>query len=311
MASLLRLNPLLLQRVAYAPRPAIHAMGAFLHLSAEALRPDATIAATLHERDPRDLLRCAIPNAPPKLFRALDRAGDHVRERSFYERLGVLCATPLAETLLSGGPLNDARLHWAEALLSADPAVLQLRAVLAPRTSDIEAIDILVAFLRAHDAFQEDDLGLPNGAGLPAVVRRFQTALDRIEAPSPGFELTTPFRIVRTVRELREAGKLLKNCLSDVRSHGAEHWFRLASGSAVYVVSDAPLMLSVIQQVAPGLWVLESLEGPENDLVEPGTKELLVNAIRSAGVGLVRQTPFRALRSLSSANRLVDFEDSA
>src|ERR1700722_2987541 len=94
---LLRLNPSLLQRVAFAPRPAIHSIGAFLHLCPDADRSDTEVAAILNDRDPRDLLRSAIPSAPPRLYRALDRAGDHVHEKSYYESLAPLCVGPLAD----------------------------------------------------------------------------------------------------------------------------------------------------------------------------------------------------------------------
>jgi hypothetical protein len=208
---LLRLNPSLLQRVAFAPRPAIHSIGAFLHLSPEACRPDSTVAAILDQRDPRELLRCAIPNAPPRLFRALDRAGDQVRERSYYERLATLCAGPLGEMLLSGGPLSDRRLDHVEGLLKMDPAILSLKAILNHSMIRIMAIEIVIIFLRAHGVFDEAEFRLPDGAGLPAILRRLQKALDRIGAPPPSFSLPPPFRIIRTVGDLRRVGKLLNN----------------------------------------------------------------------------------------------------
>jgi hypothetical protein len=308
MATLLRRRPSLLARVTYAPRSALHGLGAFLFLAPEAHQDDATVAEMLDEQNPRDLLRFAIPNAPPKLYRALDRAGDCVRQQSFYVRLAVLCGGPLGDLLLSGGPLNEARFDWAEKLLQADPAVFRLRAVLT-RTSQIEAVDALVSYLRAHGAFEDGDLKMPDGAGLAAVMRRLQRGLDRVEAPAPGFKLAPPFQIIRTVSELREAGKRLKNCVSDVRSYGAENWFRLGEGRLVYITSQAPPMLAAVRQVAPRLWHLEELEGLENELVEPDSRELFVGALRSAGVRLTGQTPFRALRSLCTPNRLDDCEE--
>jgi hypothetical protein len=121
-AKLLKVRPSLLDTVAFAPRTAIHAIGAFLYLAPQAERPDSTVAAMLENDDPRDLLRQAIPNTPDRLYRALDRAGDQVRERSFYERLGAICSGPLGGAPLANGLLNNVRLGRAEAILGMNPS---------------------------------------------------------------------------------------------------------------------------------------------------------------------------------------------
>ena len=82
VASLIRARPTLVARLIVAPREAVHAVGAFLHLAPGAALPDAEVAATINDSDPRDLLRAALPGCPPRLYRALDRAGDTVRERA-------------------------------------------------------------------------------------------------------------------------------------------------------------------------------------------------------------------------------------
>src|SRR4051794_6403919 len=95
VAALMRARPSLVARLVVAPREAVHAVGAFLHLAPAAALPDAEVAALIDDGDPRGLLRAALPGCPPTLYRALDRAGDRVRERRFYERLGGICAGPL------------------------------------------------------------------------------------------------------------------------------------------------------------------------------------------------------------------------
>jgi hypothetical protein len=309
MAILLRLNPLLLQRVVYAPRPAIHAMGAFLHLSPEALQSDATVAAMLEASNPRDLLRSAIPNALRKLYRALDRAGDHVLDKSCYQRLATLCASPLANFLVSGGSLNPRRLGRLEALLEMDPIIRSLPVVWDREWYEIESINSVITFLRAHGAFDEADFKLPHEAGLPAVLRKFQKAFDRIEAPAPTFSLSPPLRIVRTVGELRGVGKLLNNCVRNFRSFGTDHWFRLASREAIYIATDVPPMLAALRKVGPNLWFLDEVEGPENTDILSDRKAMLTNALRTAGVRLVRESPAHALRALGARHCLAECED--
>lgn len=96
MAAFIRARPLLIARLIVAPPQAIHAIGAFLHLAPDASRPDAEVAAIIGERDPRDLLSAALPGCPARLYRALDRAGDRVRPKLFYERLAAVSRGPSA-----------------------------------------------------------------------------------------------------------------------------------------------------------------------------------------------------------------------
>jgi hypothetical protein len=311
VAKMLRFNPLLMRRVMYAPRPVIHSIGAFLHLSPLASQSDIRVATLLEETDPRELLRSAIPNAPPRLYRALDRAGDHVLDKSFYERLAALCNGPLSDLLLSSGSLSRRRLDRLEALLKMDPVIISLPCIWDRQLCEIEAVNAIIIFLRAHSALNAADFKLPEEAGLPAILRRLQMALDRIRAPAPSFSLSLPLRIIRTVGEMRGIGKLLNNCVRNLRSFGTHHWFRLISGETVYIYSDAPPMLAALRNVGPDLWHLDEIEGPENADVLCDTKKMLSNALREAGVRLVRESPAHALRVLGAGQTLIECEDDA
>jgi hypothetical protein len=305
IAACFRVRPSLLVRVAFAPRCAVHALGAFLHLAPDADRTDAEVAAILDESDPRELLRSAIPNAPKELYNALDRAGDHVRERSYYERLGALCVSPLGGHLLSDGPLDEARLGWAESLLRSDPAVLRLQSLLS-RGIDIEAVNTIVAFLRAHDAFLEDDLQMPDGAGVPAVIHRLQIALNRIEAPSPAFSLAPPYRLIRSIGELGHTGKALN---IRVRYGGNRNWFKLAEGSTVFVVGDEPHFLAAVRCVGPTVCVIDEMTGPNNANVEEVTKAKLIDALRAEGLRVLHYDPSDAFSTLSHRFHITDSEN--
>src|SRR3712207_4982897 len=76
VAALIRKRPRLIARLMVAPREAVHAYAAYLHLAPDASRPDEEVAEAILSGDPRDLLRAALPGCPPGLYRALDRAGD-------------------------------------------------------------------------------------------------------------------------------------------------------------------------------------------------------------------------------------------
>ena len=105
VAGLLRVRPGLIPRLVVAPREVIHSVGAYLYLAPEATQPDELVAAVIDDSHARDLLRAAMPDYPPRLYRALDRAGDRIREKRFFERLGALCAGPFAVALLAADEL--------------------------------------------------------------------------------------------------------------------------------------------------------------------------------------------------------------
>jgi hypothetical protein len=62
VASLIRSRPILIARLITAPPEAIHSVGAYLHLSPDARKPDATVAVIITNTHPRDLLAAALPD---------------------------------------------------------------------------------------------------------------------------------------------------------------------------------------------------------------------------------------------------------
>jgi hypothetical protein len=96
VAKLVRARPILIPRLILAPREAVHAIGAFLHLAPDAALTDAEIAEIINDTNPRKILRAALPDCPRRLYRVLDRAGDRVLAKRFYERLGRVCRGPFA-----------------------------------------------------------------------------------------------------------------------------------------------------------------------------------------------------------------------
>jgi hypothetical protein len=172
------------------------------------------VAVILEDSDPRDLLRAALPGCPPTLYRALDRAGDRVHGRAFYERLGEVTRSPFGDALLQNGLLNEGRIRYFEALSKMDPLMASLRRALPEASHTVEAIDCILTYLRAYNALSDGDLDLPPSSGMAAVVRRLRRALGRIPAPDPGFFPPAPFRLVVTTEELQRIGKAFGNCVA-------------------------------------------------------------------------------------------------
>jgi hypothetical protein len=303
VAALVRARPILIARLIVAPREAVHSIGAFLYLAPDAARPDAEVATIINDSDPRDLLRTALPGCPSRLYRALDRAGDHVRDRRFYERLGDIAGSPLGTALFDSELLDDARLSYFETLRAMDPIVASLRGAVPESNYHIEAVDSLIAFLRAHDALTDDDLRLPPRAGLAALVRRLQRALGRIPAPDPGFLSPPPYRQIRSTTELQRIGRTYGNCLSLSQWHGAQHWFHLLRGTAVYLISDEPPLLVALRRVGGGIWLLDQQFGPRNAAPPRGARSALLRDLAAAGLRVVATDPQDALGRLDSEAR--------
>jgi hypothetical protein len=302
ISALVRARPILIARLIVAPREAIHAIGAFLHLAPEADGPDAEVATIINDTDPRELLRRALPGCPARLYRALDRAGDKVHERNFYERLGAVARGPFGEALLDG-VIDEARISYFEALSGMDPAIVALRRALPEATYWVEAVDCLVALLRAHDVLRDDDLRLPPRSGLPAVVRRLRAALSRIEAPEPGFEPPPPFRLIRTTHELQCIGKVYGNCVALPRWSAAEHHIRLLTGTGAYLVADAPPLLAALRRVANGVWYLQQIAGPRNKTAPADVKAALLRDLTATGLRIVAADPQSSLARLEQEAR--------
>jgi hypothetical protein len=298
VAALLRIRPSLTARLIVAPRSAIHATGAFLYLAPDAARSDAEAAMLIDDADPRQLLRLAMPACPPRLYRALDRAGDRLNGKDFYQRLSTIASGPHAAALLAGGPVNESRLCFFEALSQMDPAVAALRGGLRDDKYLCAGIDCLVALLRAHGALHDGDLTLPPQAGLPAVARRIRTVFGRIQAPSPGFTVPAPFSLVRTTIELQRVATAFKNCVALPQWSAAQYHLGLIKGDIVFLTADEPRLLAALHRVAHGVWHLDQIVGPANAAAPKDVEVALVASLKAQGLRVVTVDPQTALGRL-------------
>jgi hypothetical protein len=248
-------------------------------------------------------LSAALPGGSPRLYKALDRAGDRVHERQFYERLGLISRGPFGDALLNSGNLDYGRLALFESLSDMDPLVISLRGALGEAQYLVEGADCLLAFLRARGALDEREFRLPPKAGLPALVRRFQAALGRIPAPDPGFEPPHPYRLVSTTAELQRIGKAFRNCVALPNWHAAQHHFRLLDGSGVYLVADEPALLAALRRVDGGLWLLEQVAGPKNKAPPRGAQAALLRDLAALGLKIVSTDPQSAFSRLDGEAR--------
>jgi hypothetical protein len=111
-------------------------------------------------------------------------------------------------------------------------------------------------------------------------------------------------RLVATIGELRDIGRKFSNCLAKVVLGGTHHWFDLASGTAIYLITEhPPLLLIELRRVGPSLWHIEQMTGPENAPLSFALRQAMEQKLREAGIRLVEVSPGYAISNLDRAAR--------
>lgn len=297
VATLVRARPLLIARLIVAPPEAIHAIAAFLHLAPDAARSDGDVAEVINGTDPRKLLNMALPDCPRRLYRALGTVGDRVLSKRFYERLGAVCYGEFVDAFL-GGDLTDARITYYEALSRMDPAMAVLRHALRENSYTVEAVDTVVSMLRSRGALRDDEMRLPPRAGMRAVARRISKALSRLAAPSPGFVVPAPFRLVRDTDELERLARRFENCLGLHDWNAAKYHINMIQGTTLVLTSDDPPLIAALHRVAADVWQFEQCMGPKNASPPAGVQSGLIRDLSAAGLRIVRTDPHSALATI-------------
>ena len=296
---LLKHRPTLARSLLCAPPRAMHAVAAFLHHAPDSRGADAVVALHIEEADPRALLRSALPAAPPRLYRALDRCGGRVRKAVFYARIASAADGPFADLLLDSTDLiDDNRLDRIESLAEMDPVIWRLpRAVLAER-GQVDAIESIRRLLEACGVDADSLLtDLPHDAGMAAVTRRLMRAVDGLRAPDVSISLPQPTRLIESVADLRRIGRDLRVCVQSAEHQGAVHWIRLVTGASVYVLMAEPRTLIELQPIARNVFTVAQLGHEDNQPVARPVTKAIHAALRDAGLVIVRN-PAGALAHL-------------
>jgi hypothetical protein len=293
-------RPELSRVIMCAPRRALHAYAALFHAVGE--RGDSESAERILHEDPRAILRSVMPDAPAKLYRALDRAPDRVQEVDFYPRLYAASLGPFASLLFDNGSNIDRRLlDWIDDLAVMDPAIQRLPHALIANPAVARSIGVLLHLLRAHGANATID-GLGRGANVRAVLRRIVGVLDHLTAPDMQVPIPGGMRRVGTIGDLRDLGRQWGLCVATPLHRGAEHWMRLLDGTSIYLASTDPLspILVELRRIAPGVWSVAEATGVGSHPLTPGAGSALHRRLSAAGIELVGKLPSDALVALAS-----------
>jgi hypothetical protein len=183
-------------------------------------------------------------------------------------------------------------------VLTLDPSLARIPNILRISQHNVEALSVLIGFLRAQGTFRQSDLQLPPEAGISGIVGRLLRSLDNVAAPSVAFDVLPPFHLIRSVGELRRTGSELKNCIGQMERFSTPHWMSLASGDALYVTRSEPPLLACVRRCGDDLWYLSEVAGLDNGKIDEDARLALVSALRASGISLLPDDPARALSIL-------------
>lgn len=243
-----------------------------------------------------------MPNCDPRLYKRLDACGPTVWSKQSYERLASIAAGPLFEVLLAAGrPVDPLFVRYVERLAEADTAVQRLPPRLLADQTETESVIAVVALLRAHGLAVDRALaGLPQGAGLDAVVRRLRRLLNTLHAPPLPRPLPLGVRQIGTVAALRALGRSLDLCVKEALHGGADYWMRLVEGTSIFLILEDSVTLVELRRVGPDLWTLGDAKRASNRQPLPSTRRTLTASLTAAGWRLIDLDPVNALVTLAA-----------
>ena len=294
-------RPQLARRLALAPRRVLHVMSAFICHCLQEDRSTASIAADLDVRDIRHLLRHALPNAHPRLYRQLDKVTSQSMPLAFYQRLNKLLYGPASNILLDSKRIHPHFLGIIEQIES-DPVLLAAQKAIGTSEGNLHLIASVLAFLRTTKLASEIE-SLPVGSGWNAIERRIEADFRVAVAPPLPFRCPAGWRWVQTMADLLEIGKRMGNCIAGLGGGGDGHFCHFVTGGEVFLVSDSePLTLAAVRNLGSSLWTIQEVgsvprrgrSAPLPDLFSPLRMSLL-----EIGHFLLETSPASALEAIS------------
>ena len=295
VVQLLRAEPALGARLAFAPPRALHAIAAWLHYAQRACLPEAVLRDRLGMA-PRSLLQEALPEAPPRLFHLLDRCQTPVWQLGGYAGLARLVQQGYEDLLPRTGPIRHGQvLHALGVLDMEQPLRNTARAAGSPDGRDHLAS--VVAWLRAARMLTRIE-ALPRSAG-PAALARADGG--RLEAHPLDFPLPEGWRRILGAEELWQVGRRMRLCVAPGEFGSGDLMISMLMNRSGILLHEDPPALAQIREMPAGLWCLDQIRGPGNSAV-PALSSSLLEALQAAGVTLVPRSLQDALDHLLAEN---------
>lgn len=294
VADLVRHAPALAWRLTLLPARGMHATAVTLHASAAAGEVTADLARRLADTHPRLLLRDAMPDTHPRLYRLLDRAPAPAWNAERNADLNTLLHSPAAEIVLDAADVTPDLIGETRRLLAQDPLVRRARRALTTGYQR-EQFAAVVAVLRGLGLLR-DLLGLPDGAGARAVARRVRADFGRAVAPDDdGFPIPAGWVRITRLGDLWAHGKRLRLCLDATHYGAGRYALRLISGASVFLHHAGEDAVAEVHRGPGDTWRIEEVRKRSNALVRDSVRRALVADLAAAGLVLLASDPANAL----------------
>jgi hypothetical protein len=285
MARLLRNRPALAAQLMFAPPRNVHGVCAFLSLHPLAAGSDAEVAAML-EQDPRDLLKLALPDAPARLYRALDRTGNIAHSGTYYQRLCRLANSHLGHVILDKGtgPITERSVGKLERLLTMHPVIQKLPKVLEYRGYHLHVAQLTIQLALTYGVLSGEEILHCQQNSLRSLAKWLIVAIDKIKTPDVGFVVGAGYRVLTSIGEVRRVGRMtFKNCLGNF-DFSDRKFHDMAQGHLIFIEGFDPPLIAEVRQILASTWTLGEVRDVSNAPVDDDDKNALIAALELAGL---------------------------
>jgi hypothetical protein len=286
VVTLMRLHPGLMQRMTLAPLPAFHSYALYLSLIPPEERMFAKeLAAHLHDSDPRALLREALPDADPRLWKMLSRLPLSVLKPESYVRLDRIMRSPVADVALQIAPFDQNTLAFLDELTRLDPMVMLAHRALRQSVRLARVLHSALQILRRLEVL-EDDTALRRVMPRlkPDNIDRFlRRRFGRAVLNVPILPSDSNLRAISRLSELFALGYRFKNCLPRRK----DLWWGLLTGSYLFFewCGEEPAAFN-IERGPADTYALSEIAGPDNATISEATRSLIRDELLRVGIEL-------------------------
>jgi hypothetical protein len=227
------------------------------------------------------LLRLALPNAVPHLYRLMQRAGAPAWDLTTYRDLNRILCSPLEDLITDAPSLSPKLISQTIALLQEDPILWRVRHAL-PHAPQRKGLGTIVALARHLGLIDQLDT-LREGASLRIIRRCIKADLGHIQSPAGPVEAPLGWRQIHTLGELWALGRRLALCLNPDLWQAADYAGVFAAGSRVYLHCAAQDVIAELRLLMPGYWTLSQVRGHDNSPAAPE----VVDGLSCKGIDLI------------------------
>jgi hypothetical protein len=245
------------------------------------------LARIIHENDHSVLVRRARPDAPPSLFPALDRCGETVRSRQFYDDLVLTMRDPVTAPFFTGTNEIDIEfLGMVDRAKMLDPMFIDAIASDRIPLGIADALNTLLRFMRQTRSSTVDIVFKDAIARWrpEKIDSHLESLLLWMPPPPVPWEGDDKLKPIPTPAALARAGRKFANCLR-------KHILDLVCGEMFFYEWEDPEEPAIIglRHQPPLGWTIVNAHGPKNRALSAETRRAII--LRLAGAGITTDLP--------------------